>query len=162
MVCKREGHRLDGWLQRVVQSELPELQSFASGVEKDKDAVKAGLTWQINNGMVEGHVTKLKRDLANDVWQSWLCPAAPTGASCRVEEQEKLFPHFYSKRRRNSSTSSPRASENPLPSPILVNPHFSRTRSEPMLSLAARAYRGRPLLCSRKAESALVAMPLPQ
>ena len=60
MVRKREGHRLDGWLQRVVQSELPELQSFASGVEKDKDAVKAGLTWQINNGMVEGHVTKLK------------------------------------------------------------------------------------------------------
>jgi transposase len=29
-------------------------------VEKDKAAVKAGLTWSINNGMVEGHVTKLK------------------------------------------------------------------------------------------------------
>jgi transposase len=27
---------------------------------RDKDAVKAGLTWPINNGMVEGHVTKLK------------------------------------------------------------------------------------------------------
>ncbi len=39
---------------------LPELQSFASGIEKDKEAVKAGLTWSINNGMVEGHVTKLK------------------------------------------------------------------------------------------------------
>jgi transposase len=26
----------------------------------DKAAVKAGLTWPINNGMVEGHVTKLK------------------------------------------------------------------------------------------------------
>jgi transposase len=30
-------------------------------VEKDKDAVQAGLTWPINNGMVEGQVTKLKR-----------------------------------------------------------------------------------------------------
>jgi transposase len=39
---------------------LAELQSFAAGVEKDKAAVKAGLTWSINNGQVEGHVTKLK------------------------------------------------------------------------------------------------------
>jgi transposase len=60
MVHKREGRRLDAWLARVAESELPELQSFASGVEKDKDAVQAGLTWPINNGMVEGHVTKLK------------------------------------------------------------------------------------------------------
>jgi transposase len=42
------------------KSGLPELQSFATGVERDKDAVKAGLTWPINNGMVEGQVTKLK------------------------------------------------------------------------------------------------------
>jgi transposase len=60
MVHKREGHRLDAWLTRVAESGLPELQSFAAGVEKEKDAVKAGLTWAINNGMVEGHVTKLK------------------------------------------------------------------------------------------------------
>jgi transposase len=60
MVHKREGHRLDAWLAGVTESGLPELQSFAAGVEKDKDAVQAGLTWPINNGMVEGHVTKLK------------------------------------------------------------------------------------------------------
>ncbi len=41
-------------------SNLPELQSFSAGVEKDKEAVKACLSWWINNGMVEGHVTKLK------------------------------------------------------------------------------------------------------
>ena len=60
MVHKREGQRLDAWLAKVAESGLPELQSFAAGVEKDKAAVKAGLTWPINNGMVEGHVTKLK------------------------------------------------------------------------------------------------------
>lgn len=60
MVHQREGQRLDAWLVRVAESELPELQSFAAGAEKDKDAVQAGLTWPINNGMVEGHVTKLK------------------------------------------------------------------------------------------------------
>ena len=57
---KREGQRLDAWLARAAESGLPELQSFVSGVEKDKDAVQAGLTWPINNGMVEGHVTKWK------------------------------------------------------------------------------------------------------
>lgn len=54
------GEHLDGWLDQVEHSELPELQSFAAGVKKDKDAVRAGLTWWISNGMVEGHVTKLK------------------------------------------------------------------------------------------------------
>jgi transposase len=60
MVRKREGHRLDAWLERVATSDLAELQHFAAGVEKDKAAVKAGLTWFINNGQVEGHVTKLQ------------------------------------------------------------------------------------------------------
>lgn len=60
MVHKREGHRLDAWLEQVAASELPELQQFACGVKRDKAAVRAGLTWSINNGMVEGHVTKLK------------------------------------------------------------------------------------------------------
>jgi len=60
MVRKREGHRLDAWLERVATSDLAELQPFAAGVEKDKAAVKAGLTWSINNAQVEGQVTKLK------------------------------------------------------------------------------------------------------
>jgi len=60
MVRKREGHRLDTWLERIATSDLAELQPFASGVEKDKAAVKAGLTWSINNAQVEGQVTKLK------------------------------------------------------------------------------------------------------
>ena len=60
MVHKREGHRLDSWLAKVAESGLPELQSCAAGVEMDKDAVKNGLTWPINNGLVEGKVNKLK------------------------------------------------------------------------------------------------------
>ena len=60
MLRTRTGEHLDAWLDQVVNSKLPELQSFAAGIEKDKDAVKNGLTWPINNGMVEGHVNKLK------------------------------------------------------------------------------------------------------
>jgi transposase len=60
MVRNRTGDLLDAWLAQVANSNLAELQSFAAGIEKDKDAVRNGLTWRINNGMVEGHVTKLK------------------------------------------------------------------------------------------------------
>ncbi len=60
MMHKREGHRLDTWLQQVKVSSIPELQSFAVGVERDKAAVQAGLTQSTNNGMVEGFVTKVK------------------------------------------------------------------------------------------------------
>ena len=56
----REGYRLDTWLEQVCNSDLSELQSFATGVERDKAAVQAGLTWWINNGVVEGSVTKVK------------------------------------------------------------------------------------------------------
>ena len=54
MLRTRTGEHLDGWLDQVERSELPELQSFAAGVKKDQDAVRAGLTWWISNGMVEG------------------------------------------------------------------------------------------------------------
>jgi transposase len=60
MLRTRTGEKLDAWLAQVESSKLSELQSFAAGIEKDKDAVRAGLTWWISNGMVEGHVTKLK------------------------------------------------------------------------------------------------------
>lgn len=60
MLRKREGEYLDTWLTRAQESHLPELQSFAHGVEVDKAAVQAGLTLQINNGQVEGHVTRVK------------------------------------------------------------------------------------------------------
>ncbi|MFL5662056.1 MAG: transposase [Ktedonobacteraceae bacterium] len=52
MLRERLGERLDVWLAQVNQSSIPELQSFAAGVEKDKEAVIAGLTWWINNGHV--------------------------------------------------------------------------------------------------------------
>ena len=60
MLRKREGERLDTWLAGVHEGALPELESFAHGVEQDKAAVQAGLTLPINNGQVEGHVTRVK------------------------------------------------------------------------------------------------------
>ena len=60
MLHTRTGEQLDAWLEKVRTSQIPELQSFVLGVERDKAAVVAGLTLPQNNGLVEGQVNKLK------------------------------------------------------------------------------------------------------
>ena len=60
MLHHLEGEKLDDWLAEVTASQIPELQSFVLGVERDKAAVVAGLTLLQNNGLVEGQVNKLK------------------------------------------------------------------------------------------------------
>jgi len=56
----REGEKLDRWLEAVKASQIRELQSFVTGIERDKAAVVTGLTLPQNNGLVEGKVNKLK------------------------------------------------------------------------------------------------------
>jgi transposase len=77
MMRQRDGERLDAWLTQVHESQLPELESFAHGVERDKAAVQAGLTLPINHGQV----TRIKRDFAHDVRQSRFCSSPPTHSS---------------------------------------------------------------------------------
>jgi transposase len=60
MLRTRTGERLDNWLEDVKTSKIGELQDFVAGIERDKDAVVAGLTLPQNNAVVEGHVNKLK------------------------------------------------------------------------------------------------------
>ena len=60
MVRKLQGDALDAWLERIKTSQIPELQGFAQGIGRDKGAVQAGLTLPYSNGVVEGHVNRLK------------------------------------------------------------------------------------------------------
>ena len=60
MLRTRTGEQLDTWLENVRASEVRELLGFAASIERDKAAVVAGLTRSQNNGVVEGHVNKLK------------------------------------------------------------------------------------------------------
>jgi transposase len=60
MLRTRTGEQLDAWLEKVRTSQIRELQGFVAGVERDKKAVKAGLTLPQSNGVVEGKVNKLK------------------------------------------------------------------------------------------------------
>jgi Transposase and inactivated derivatives len=60
MLRERQGERLDTWLEKVETQGIAELRSFAQGLKRDYDAVKAGLTLIWSQGVVEGHVHRLK------------------------------------------------------------------------------------------------------
>lgn len=60
MVRERTGGQLDDWLEAVQASHLEAFQTFVTGVQRDKDAVLAGLTLPWSNGPLEGHVNRLK------------------------------------------------------------------------------------------------------
>ena len=60
MVRGLEGEDLDGWLKDAEESRSTAMRSFAAGLRKDLDAVRAGLTEEWSNGCVEGFVNKLK------------------------------------------------------------------------------------------------------
>jgi transposase len=60
MMREHAGEQLETWLSLVEESTLPELKSFAKGIQQDKAAVRAGLTLPWNNGPLEGHVNRLK------------------------------------------------------------------------------------------------------
>jgi len=60
MLRERQGERLDEWLTQVEVQGVSELKSFAQGLKRDYDAVKAGLTLPWSQGPVEGHVHRLK------------------------------------------------------------------------------------------------------
>jgi transposase len=60
IVCDREGHRLNTWLEQAIAADLPELHTFAAGLRRDLAAVTNGLTLPWNSGPVEGTVCKIK------------------------------------------------------------------------------------------------------
>ncbi|MGY3204693.1 ISL3 family transposase [Streptomyces sp. TE5632] len=60
MLTERQGESLLLWLEAVRQDDLPSLHSLAAGIDRDRDAVIAGLTLPWNSGAVEGHVNRTK------------------------------------------------------------------------------------------------------
>ncbi|MFE5827719.1 ISL3 family transposase [Streptomyces erythrochromogenes] len=60
MLTERQGERLPDWLDAVLQDDLPSLHTLAAGIDRDRDAVVAGLTLPWNSGVVEGHVNRIK------------------------------------------------------------------------------------------------------
>lgn len=51
---------LTTWLQACFDSAIPELQTFATSLQRDESAIRLALSTAWNNGIIEGHVNRLK------------------------------------------------------------------------------------------------------
>jgi transposase len=61
MVAHLQGDQLPTWIEAATSTtNLPSLRHFAQHLERDLDAVAAGLTLPWNSGVVEGHVNRIK------------------------------------------------------------------------------------------------------
>ncbi len=57
---RRDAAALEPWRERVAGSGLGELQRFSAGLQRDQDAVVAGLTLEWSTGPVEGQINRLR------------------------------------------------------------------------------------------------------
>src|SRR5262245_23270140 len=57
---QRDHEAFPSWMERASQSRIPEMKSLASGLERDRAAVVAALTYAWSNGPTEGHINRLK------------------------------------------------------------------------------------------------------
>jgi transposase len=60
MLKHRTGQQLPQWIADVLADDLPELHAFVAGLQRDLDAVTAGLTLPWSSGPVEGQVNRIK------------------------------------------------------------------------------------------------------
>ena len=60
MVRRRQRDTLDAWITACLASHIPDLETFATGLQKDYAAIAAALTLPYSNGPVEGQVNRLK------------------------------------------------------------------------------------------------------
>jgi transposase len=60
MLRDRRDEELDQWLQAAFHAGIPDLRAFVNKLRQDQDAVQAGLLLKWNNGIVEGHINRLK------------------------------------------------------------------------------------------------------
>jgi len=60
MLHQHQATSLDIWFDAVCSCGIAELERFGRGIEQDTSAVLAGLTLPYSNGMVEGHVNRVK------------------------------------------------------------------------------------------------------
>ncbi len=60
MVQQRKQDALDQWIDHASQCGIGTIKSFAKGISKDVDAVRAALSLEWSNGQVEGQVNRLK------------------------------------------------------------------------------------------------------
>ncbi|MBA3533759.1 MAG: ISL3 family transposase [Ardenticatenales bacterium] len=61
MVRERRPAALAPWIQACLASQLEELVTFATGLQREEPLIRAALEQPFSNGVVEGHVTRIKQ-----------------------------------------------------------------------------------------------------
>ena len=60
ILYSRRDERLETWLEKIENFNIPELQTYVNGIRIDINAVKNGIKLKYNNGLAEGSVNKIK------------------------------------------------------------------------------------------------------
>lgn len=60
LVRNGKPRQLKGWIRRATASGIAEMASFASGIQRDFEAVHAALATQLSNAQCEGQINRLK------------------------------------------------------------------------------------------------------
>ncbi len=60
MLTGRHGQRLDSWMAAIDAEDLPHLHRFVTGLKRDYQAVRNGLTLSHSSGRVEGNINRIK------------------------------------------------------------------------------------------------------
>jgi transposase len=60
MVKNRQCQLLDGWITAAKETGIARLKQFVAGIQRDYQAVRAGLSMEWSNGQVEGQINRLK------------------------------------------------------------------------------------------------------
>ena len=58
MIRKRTVNMLDTWLEASTNSQIVDLQNFATGIQQDYRAIRAALETEWSNGQTEGQVNR--------------------------------------------------------------------------------------------------------
>jgi transposase len=61
MVRERRGHDLEASMAEATHSGIEGLARFVPGLQDDLIAITAGLTLEWSNGVMEGHIQRMKR-----------------------------------------------------------------------------------------------------
>ena len=77
-------------MSKVKTSAIPELQRFATGLERDKAAVVAGLTLIHSNGQVEGQVIRIKLIKRMMFGRAGFARLAPACSACALSSPTVL------------------------------------------------------------------------
>lgn len=59
ILYSRRDERLETWLEKIENFNIPELQTYVNGIRIDINAVKNGIKLKYNNGLAEGSVNKI-------------------------------------------------------------------------------------------------------